>query len=351
MALSCPLVQASGEVPPSVRNVVGQQITAIDQASLTPKRLDEGRTAAPVAPSGQFATRITGYFEASLGYDTNVNGGPTSNTLLIPPFSFLGPASLSPNSLSKKSAFYELGGGVSIVHAFSNDLAAFANVVGNWHMLTENQEFRSDLIGLETGVARQVAGVDIFSIAAVGQTFSIDDNTYRNAYGVAAQWRNKIDGWEPSISFTWLRLEYPHITMQDADHYTGAIGLARTFDLPFQPTVSAAIILGKEVTVVGIDNFLSYNFHGVRRGIEWKLGPWLTTFVQAGYEVRQYEADYPLFFYRRHDQWVDYTGGFNMKLAENVSFSPTIRYYGTQSNVDLFDSKRWIGQRTLRWTY
>jgi outer membrane protein len=215
------VVQASGEVPPSVRNVVGQQITAIDQASLTPKRLDEGRTAAPVAPSGQSATRITGYFEASLGYDTNVNGGPTSNTLLIPAFSFLGPASLSPNSLSKKSAFYELGGGASIVHAFSNDLAAFANVVGNWHMLTENQEFRSDLIGLETGVARQVAGVGIFSIAAVGQAFSIGDNTYRNAYGLAAQWRNKIDGWGAEH---FLHLAPPGVS---SHHHAGCGSLHR----------------------------------------------------------------------------------------------------------------------------
>ncbi len=345
------VVQASGEVPSTVRNVIGQQITAIDQASLAPKQLDETRGAPPAPQPARPATRVTGYFEASVGYDSNVNGGPTSDTLLIPAFSYLGPASLSPNSLPKKSAFYELGGGVSIVHAFSNDLAAFANIVGNWHMLTENQEFRSDLIGLETGVARQVAGVGIFSIAAVGQAFSIGDNTYRNAYGLAAQWRNKIDGWEPSISFTWLRLEYPHITMQDADHYTGAIGLARTFDVMFQPTISVALTLGKEITVSSIDDFLSYTFSGVRGGVEWKLTPWLTSFVQAGYEVRQYEADYPLFFYRRHDQWVDYTGGFNMKLAENLSFSPTIRYYGTQSNVDLFAAKRWIGQGTLRWTY
>ncbi len=341
-------VRGSAGLPTEVRNVIGQQITAIDQAALAPSRV-QAPQAAP-ATTGP-ATRITGYFEASFGYDTNVNGGPTTDTLLIPAFISLGPAALSPQSLPLKSDFYELGGGLSIIHAFSDEVAAFANIVGNWHMLLDNQEFRTSLLGIEAGVARVVPGVGIFSFATVGQTFSIGDDTYRDAYGLAAQWRTKIADWEPSIAFTWLRLTYPHISMQNADRYTGTFALTRRFELPLEPTVSVAINVGKEDTEIGDNNFLSYNFRGVRGGVEFKLASWLISFVQAGYEVHRFDADYPLFFYARHEQLREYSGGFDVKLTENVSFRPSVRYYETRSNVDLFDSKRWIGQGTLRWTY
>jgi len=341
-------VQTSGEIPSNVRNVIGQQITAIDQGSLTPSRVRPPE-AAP-APTGP-ATRITGYFETGFGYDTNVNAGPTSDTLLIPAFAFLGPATLASSAVPKKSGFYDLGGGVSIIHAFTNELAVFANVVGNWHMLFQNQEFRTSLLGFEAGVARIVPGVGIFSVATVGQTYSMGDDTYRDAYGLVGQWRTKIGEWEPSVAFTWLRLTYPHMSMQNADRYTGTFALTRRLDLPLEPVVSISPYVGKEDTEIGDNNFLGYNFRGVRAGLELRWAPWLTSFILAGYEVQRYDADYPLFFYPRHDQLREYAGGFDIKLAENVGFRPTVRYYETRSNVDLFDSKRWIWQGALRWTY
>jgi hypothetical protein len=347
-------------LPALARDAMGRQIIAIDE-SLTqigpagpqarPANGPEGRPTRTEAP--QPRTRISGYLENSLGYDSNVNAGPSNESLLIPALAFLGPATVSPQAMPKKSGFYELAGGLSISHTIDNDTAAFANLIGNWHPLFDNSEFRTALAGGEAGIARRVGDLGIFSVAAIGQTFMMDDRAFRNLYGTAAQWRQRYaDTWDASVAVSWLGLEYPGQNGQDADRFTASGTLSRKWDqLPLAPAISITGNVGREIARTAGMDFLTFTLLGMRAGVETTWAPWLVAFLQLGYEDHRYDADYPLFFRHRHEGLLDALAGFEVKMSERVSLRPSVHYSETQSNVDLFNQKRWITTVALRWTF
>lgn len=347
-------------LPALARDAMGRQIIAVD-AALTQigpagpqARPANGPQALPAnAEAPQPRTRISGYLENSIGFDSNVNAGPSSKSLLIPALAFLGPATLSPQAMPKKAGFYELAGGLSISHAIDNDTAAFANVIGNWHPLFDHDEFRTALAGGEAGVARRVGDLGIFSVAAIGQTFMMGDGVFRNLYGGAAQWRQRYaDTWDTSVAVSWLGLEYPGMTGQNADRFSATGTISRKWDkMPLAPVLSITVNGGREIARTDGMDFLTFTLLGARAGLETTWAPWLTAFVQVGYEDHRYDADYPLFFRHRHDGVLDALAGFEIKMSERVSLRPSVHYSETQSNVDLFDQKRWITTVTLRTTF
>src|SRR5262249_19016921 len=161
---------------------------------------------------------------------------------------------------------------------------------------------------------------------------------FRNLYGAAGQWRLRYaDAWDTGVAVSWLRLEYPDSPSQDTDRYSAIGTIGRKWDQgPFAPAIIVSGRVGKEVARTPGMDFLSFTFLGARVGLETTWTPWLVAFVQVGYEDRRYEADYPLFFVRRHDGLLDALAGFEVKLAEHVSVRPSVHYSETRSNVDLF---------------
>ncbi len=345
-------VRETAGLPALARDAMGREVLAIDQA-LTQSGVAPSQPGPTKPETPQPRTRISGYIENSIGYDSNVNAGPSGETLIIPALSFLGPASISPQAMPKKSGFYELAGGLTITHAVDNDTAIFANVVGNWHPLFEHGEFRTALAGGEAGIARRFGELGTVSLAAIGQTFMMGDSAFRNIYGAAAQWRQRYaDTWDVSLSASWLGLEYPTLDGQNTDRYSAIGTIARKWEkLPLAPAISVAGTVGKEIARTAGMDFLSFTLLGARMGLETTWAPWLVAFAQVSYEDHRYDADYPLFFMHRHDGLFDALAGVEIKLSERVSLRPSVHYSETRSNVDLFDQKRWITAMALRTTF
>lgn len=346
------IVRDTAGLPALARDAMGREVLAIDQA-ITQSGVapSQQRAAKPETP--QPRTRVSGYIENSIGYDSNVNAGPSGETLIIPALAFLGPASVAPQAMPKKSGFYELAGGLTITHAVDNDTALFANLVGNWHPLFDHGEFRTALAGGEAGIARRFGDLGTVSLAAIGQTFMMGDSAFRNIYGAAAQWRQRYaDTWDVSLSASWLGLEYPTLIGQDTDRYSAIGTVARKCEtLPLAPAISITATAGREIARTNGMDFLTFTFFGGRMGLETTWAPWLVAFVQASYEDHNYDADYPMFFRHRHDGLIDALAGVEIKLSERLSLRPSVHYSETRSNVDLFDQKRWITAMALRTTF
>ena len=328
------------DLPPVARDALGRRVAAIDEAV-----------------ANKNAKRYSVYLESSIGYDTNVNAGPSDTTLLIPALAFLGPATISPEAQPKKSAFYEIAGGFSGALPINNETALFANLAGNFHPLFDYSEFRTAVAGGEAGVARQVQNLGIFSVAGVAQTFLLGGQAFRNIYGAAGQWRQRLaEAWDTSLTLSWLRLEYPNIDCtpvpagcQDTNRYTATGTVARRFDTSMKPAVSLAASVGREIAITNGYDFLSFNLIGVRGNVEFSPRAWMVVFAQAGYEDHRYDADYPLFFVHRHDQLFDLLGGVEFKISDTLSVRPSVHWSQTQSNVGIFANQRWITQAALRW--
>jgi outer membrane protein len=335
-------VQNVPDLPPVARDALGRQVAAIDQA---------------VAKG---AKHYSGYLESSFGYDTNVNAGPSGQTLLIPALAFLGPATITSQAMPKKSAFYELAGGFSGTLPVDNETALFTNLAGNIHPLfSDNSQFGTALAGGEAGVARQVQDLGILSAAGVAQTFVLGGKVFRNIFGAAGQWRQRFDNvWDTSIALSWLRLNYPNVDCtpapsgcQDTNRYTLTGTLGGRFDAPMKPGVYLALSGGKQLAISSAFDYFSFTFIGARAGVEVSPLAWLTFFAQAAYEDDLYDADYPLFFYKRHDQLFDVLGGVQFKFTDAWSLRTSLDWSETQSNITIFTYQRWIAQAALRWTF
>jgi hypothetical protein len=154
------------------------------------------------------------------------------------------------------------------------------------------------------------------------------------------------------VAVSWLGLEYPGMIGQDTDRYSATGTISRKWDkAPLAPVFSLTLNGGREIARTDGMDFLTFTLLGARAGLETTWAPWLTAFVQVGYEDHRYDADYPLFFRHRHDGLIDALAGFEIKMSERVSLRPSVHYSETQSNVDLFDQKRWITTVTLRTTF
>jgi outer membrane protein len=335
-------VQNVPDLPPVARDALGRQVAAIDQA---------------VAKG---AKHYSGYLESSFGYDTNVNAGPSGQTLLIPALAFLGPATISSQAMPKKSAFYELAGGFSGTLPIDNETALFTNLAGNIHPLfSDNSQFGSALAGGEAGVARQVQDLGILSVAGVAQTFVLGGKVFRNIFGAAGQWRQQFDNvWDTSIALSWLRLNYPNVDCtpapagcQDTNRYTLTGTLGGRFDAALKPGIYLALSGGEQLAIASAFDYFSFTFIGARAGVEVSPLAWLTFFAQAAYEDDLYDADYPLFFYKRHDQLFDVLGGVQFKFTDAWSLRTSLDWSETQSNISIFTYQRWIAQAALRWAF
>jgi hypothetical protein len=328
-------VRNAGELPSTIRDAMGRQITAVDSLI-----------------AAQMRPRLTGYIEGSAGYDNNINGGPSSSTLLIPALAFLGPATIAQQARPKASAFAEFSAGLALTQPLSDEVAVFANLTGTGRGLASHHEFQTGIGGGEVGIARRFDGIGTFSVAAVGQSFGLDDDFYRHLYGAAGVWRNRFaDVWDASLAVSWLRLDYPDYSLLDADRYTATASLARRLDLPLAPVLSIAVNGGREVTRDSLADFFSFDFVGGRANLDLTLMPKVVAFMQASYEAREYDADFPLFERHRADDLVEVVGGFEIKLTENLLLRPSARWSRTWSNIDLYDIDRTSGSVALRWQF
>ncbi len=330
-------------LPAPVRDAMGRQVIAIDSATAVQS----------TGGKNQPQTRVTGYIEQALGYDNNVNGGPSAMTISIPGIP-LGSGTLDPAAGKKESPFYEIAGGLSIAHAIDNQTALFANLLGNLHLLFTNNEFNTALIGGEFGIARQTMDGSIYSLAVIGQAFWLDESVYRAIYGIAGQWRKKVGEWDANVALTWLGLEYPQAAsyQMTADRYTVSGGIGRRLDkAPGQPSFLITLSGGKEITRDSAADHFSYNFVGVRYSSDYMIARDVTVFAQLGYEYHSHDEDYPLFFTPRKESLYEVLLGFEWRATERISFRPTLRYSRTASNVDLFDTERWVWSAATRYSF
>jgi hypothetical protein len=259
---------------------------------------------------------------------------------------------VAPQARAKGSAFAELSAGLALTQPLTEDVALFGNLTGTGRGVATHEEFRTGVGGGEIGIARRFDGLGTFSVAAVGQTFGIQEDFYRHLYGAAGVWRNRFaDVWDASLALSWLRLDYPDHSHLDADRYTATGSIARRLDLPLAPVVSLAVNGGREVTRDVLSDFFSFSFVGARASLDLTLTPTIGAFAQASYETRDYDAEFPLFERHRADDLVEVVGGVEIKLTQNLLMRPSMRWSRTWSNVDLYDIERTSGSVALRWQF
>lgn len=290
-------------------------------------------------------TDVSGFVEARIGYDDNINAATDLTTITIPLFAFLGPGTLGAGAVAQEDEFYELNGGVSVVGALSRQDRLYGSVLGTWKDNFSSDIFDQASLTGTAGYAHTFASRDVLSVSLQAQQFWIDGDDYRTAFGVIGQYTHLLGNGDALVgSAQWTRLDFPTDPLRDADRYALGIGYVT-------PILAANLTGGIEDTRDSAGDAQSNTFVGTNVGAEIPVGPRMAVVAGAGFDLRRYHAPDALFLVEREDERFDATLGLKYALTDRFHVQPRATYSRNWSNIPLYDYERWTASVALRFEF
>ena len=287
-------------------------------------------------------SNISGFFDARVGHDSNVNAATDLTTIVIPLFSFLGPGTLGPAAVAQKDEYYELQGGVSAVTAIGRQDRLFASALGHWRDNFDSRAFDQAALTGTAGYAHSFANRDIVSLSGQVQRFWLGHDGYRTSFGVIGQYTKLLSGGRAlALSAQWNRLDYDGAPLRDADRYAVGIGYVTR-------TIAVNLNGGKEETRRQPGDAESNWFAGANIGGEFPVAGKVAVVAGAAFDLRRYDQPDALFLMKRQDERVDLTAGLKVKLTDRLFFQPRATWTRNWSNIVLYDYERWTVSAGLR---
>lgn len=297
---------------------------------------------------------FTGYVSATVGFDSNANAATDETQISIPLFAGLGLATLNADAREQDDGFLAIAGGVGMRH----DL-------GDGHMLTGGINLRRqmffDVSDLDTGVYDAALGyryatqTDVFNLSVQGQLFTLDDDSYRNAYGLSASWERKTSEKATVGAFgQLLKLEYPDQHIRDATRYVlglaGSYTLSGTIQQP-KTRLVGRLYAGAEDEDKSNVAHLGHDLYGIGLSLTHALSADWTTRIAASYEKRDYGGTEPLFLVGRDDDQWQVAVSASYSLTPQLSVVPQLGYTRNDSNIVLNDYDRYTASVTVRYSF
>jgi hypothetical protein len=195
------------------------------------------------------------------------------------------------------------------------------------------------IIDLSAGLQHRT-GCQQSSVMTQLQHFRLDSAAFRNAAGLAGQWRcdldanNQIGVFAQAFEFT-----FPGQSVRDARRLTLGATYARVFPTPLQPVLVANLYAGNEHPHDNIGQ-LRYRFGGVRASINVKLGQDWRAYGSISWEHRAFDAIEPLFGVVRDDRQTELRIGADKDLDRHWTVSPQISATRNASTLAPNDFRR-----------
>ena len=278
---------------------------------------------------------ISGFVDARLGHDSNINSATELGSIVIPLFSFLGPGQLGAGAVAQADEFYDITAGISGVTAIGRQDRLFASVLGNWRDNLNSAMFDQAALTATAGYAHSFANQDVLSISGQVQEFWLDRASFRTSYGVTTQYTKPLPrGRAITASAQWNRLEFAGDPLRDADRFAGAVGLVGK-------RFSATITGGTEQTRRGAGDHLSFGFVAANIGAELPIAKRIAAVGGVAFDLRRHDANDPLFLTKRQDERLDVSAGLKVAVVGKLFLQPVATYSRNWSNIALFDFARW----------
>lgn len=322
------LVQKMG-VPPEAAPTIQKFLDAIEQLAATER------------------TQVKSYLELTVGRDTNVNSATSGSQVAVPVF---GGAifALAPASVKLEDNFGSAGAGISVRHPLSTELALFGGLNLNKKVNGTEDQFDTGYWDANAGIAftRQK---NVFTAAFQANNYYVDNNRFRDAYGVTGQWQHNYDASNQATAFLqYTELHYPGQEIRDAQRYVGGVAYAHAFAAKMNPIGFAGLYFGEERERAAGVPFLGHELIGVRVGGQITYNEKTTIFTNASAESRRYGGADPSFLVTRDDTQYDFRIGANYVPAKYWTVTPLISLTHNESNIEINAFRRNVFSVTVR---
>lgn len=316
-------------VPPEVAATVDRLLSAVERID------DEGRTT------------VRGYVEAAFGHDTNVNSATSASGVTIPAFG--GPVlTLTPASRQQSDTFEIVGAGMNVRHPLSKEWALIGGLNGYKRMNNHHEDtFDTGGVDAHFGTVRTY-GRDIFSAVLQYNQLWVDNDRYREAAGLTAQWQhNYNDRTQSSFYVQYANLRYPSEDVRNADRFVVGANFAHVMP-GFKTVFYGGAYLGEEVVKNDNYDYLGNVLYGARLGAMHDLRGDLRAFANFGYEHRHYSGENPLLLRTRDDNQWAFSVGMNWTPQRNWVVTPQFAFTDNKSNLEINRFRREVVSVTVR---
>ena len=314
-------------VPDEVARTIDHYLDAVDRIEYTTR------------------TTLRGYFEGTLGRDTNVNVGPNRNAVAIPGFGGL-PFTLGKNSRANSDEFLTLGGGLNLRHPLTPSLALTAGANAWQKINADKSEFDTSNVDGNIGLMHS-QDKDVLSLTAQYNQFWVDGEGFRSAAGLTGQWQHNLNSRDQLTAYVqYSDLDYTHQPVRDADRWV--VGGAYAHALQTGEVLYAGLYGVKEKEKENGVPFLGFDGYGFRVGAQTSASSDLMYFGSFSLEHRRYGGEDPAFLKKRSDNQYDLNLGATYRVSREWSLTPRLSLTKNSSNVDLNDYHREILSVTLR---
>lgn len=288
---------------------------------------------------------VSGFVEAGIGYDSNINAATDLTQITIPLFAFLGPGRLGAGARAQEDGFYQIDAGASVVSAVGRQDRVFASALFNWRDNFESNPFDIASLTGTAGYSHSFGNSDVVSLSGQVQKFWLGRDGYRTAFGAIGQYTHLLDGGAAlAASAQWTRLDYDTDPLRDADRYAFGLGYVT-------PRASIKASIGHDETRDPLGDAQSNTFAQITAGAEVPVAERIAVIAGAGFDLRRYDAADVLFTVEREDERLDASLGLKIAITDTLIFQPQATLTRNWSNIALYDYERWTASAALRFEF
>ena len=297
---------------------------------------------------GGEGTLLSGYLEASMGNDSNVNSATGSNQVAIPAFGGA-IATLNASGVETRDSYASVSGGANVRHALSSEWSMFGGANVNQRVNAKQTAFNTR--GMDGNVGLKLTQAeDSYSAALQLQSFDVDNKRYRDGSGMTLQWQRdlKNSGSQASSYLQYTDLKYPDQSVRDANRYVLGAAYASVLAGDYTPVVYGGLYGGTEKEKQSGVPYLGHKLFGVRTGGELSISAQTKLFGSVSVESRRYGGEDPFFLVTRKDTQSDLKVGVNYVMDKLWTLTPQFGYTKNKSNIVINDYKRSVFSIGLR---
>ena len=296
---------------------------------------------------GSATTLLSGYLEAAVGSDSNVNSATGSSQVAIPAFGGA-VATLNGSGIETKDTFSDVSGGANVRHYLSSDWSMFGGASFDERLNSTQHIFNTGTINGNAGLSL-TKDEDSYSAALQLQSFDVDNKRYRDGAGMTMQWqRNLKSSSQFSSYFQYTDLKYPDQSERDANRYVLGVAYASVLGGNLSPAVYAGLYAGEEKEQQSGVPYLGQKLYGLRTGGELNFSAQTKMFGSLSVESRHYGGDDPFFLVTRKDTQADLNVGVKYVMNKLWTLTPQLAYTKCQSNIIINEYKRTVLSVSLR---
>jgi tetratricopeptide (TPR) repeat protein len=327
--------------------VLKQNPTEAARANIE-KYLDE----IAVQESGK-RTRVSGYAEAGIGHDSNVNSSTSQSQVFVDLNSYMAP--LDKSNVKAADNYYAVAAGGEINHSLNTNWGLYAGADVRKRDNHTQDQFDSISVDARAGVTYE-AKANRLRVSMLDGRYSLGGSHNNDATGFKAEGRHVFSpGNQLNVYVRSVQYRFADAIMQPNDIDQRAIGLGWTHVLADgRSTLSGSVHLGSEkdvapkIKVPGIGiinpsggrNDGASRFRGLRLGGQTAISDKTTLFVNADAQAGNFSKINYLFLRQRNDRLYNLTMGANWRWDKLWTLRPQLSYTMNDSNIAIYGYER-----------